>query len=80
VNFGGLPGIETIAEFDGATRRTRTASGAQVRRQIKGKAYQTILFDENEGKIYIFSGSATNDADSYISQFSKITSTFALIR
>ena len=80
VNFGGLPGIETIAEFDGGTRRTRTASGAHVHRRITGKAYQTLLFDENEGKIYIFSGTAIRDADSYVSQFARITSTFTLIR
>jgi len=80
INFGGLPGIETIAEFDGGTRRTRTASGAQVNRPINGKAYQALLFDENEGKIYVFSGTAVRDIDSYISQFARITSTFTLNR
>jgi hypothetical protein len=76
VNFGGLPGIETIAEFDGPSKRTRTASGANVTRTRKGKAYQVLLFDENEGKIYVFSGIATLEPDSYVSQFAKITSTF----
>ena len=80
VNFGGLPGIETIAEFNGGRRRTRTASGAQVNRRITGKAYQALLFDENEGKIYVFSGTAITDADSYVSQFARITSTFTLNR
>ena len=80
VNYGGLSGLETVAEFDGATRRSRTASGAQVERSIKGKGYQTLLFDENEGKVYVFSGIALLDADSYVPQFVKITSTFALKR
>ena len=80
VYFGGLPGIETIAGFDVGTKRARTASGAQVNRKISGKAYQTLLFDENEGKIYVFSGIAATDADSFVSQFARITSTFTLTR
>jgi hypothetical protein len=80
VNYGGLPGLETIAEFDGPVKRMRTASGANVTRPRKGKGYQVLLFDENEGKIYVFSGIATADPDSYVSQFVKITSTFALKR
>jgi hypothetical protein len=78
VNYGGLAGLETVAEFDGATRKSRTASGASVTRAIKGKGYQALLFDENEGKVYIFSGIALLDADSLIPQFIKITSTFAI--
>lgn len=78
VLLGKLNGIETIAEFDGAVRRSRTSSGANVRRQMKGKGYQVLLFDENEGKVFIFSGIALRDVDSYISQFIKITSTFAI--
>jgi hypothetical protein len=77
VSFGGLPGLETIAEFDGPSKKIRTASGARVTRPRKGKAYQALLFDENEGKIYIFSGIAILGGDSYVSQFAKITSTFA---
>ncbi|MCL2683827.1 MAG: hypothetical protein FWE55_01140 [Synergistaceae bacterium] len=80
INFGGLPGIETIAEFSSGTKRTRTASGANVKRGIKGLAYQALLFDDNDGKIYVFSGTAVRDADSYVSQFAKITSTFSLKR
>ena len=80
IYLGGIPGIETVAEFDAGTRRSRTVSGAQMNRKIMGKAYQALLFDENEGKIYIFSGIATGDADSYVSQFARITSTFTLNR
>jgi hypothetical protein len=77
VSYGGLQGTEVIAEFDGASRRVHTFSGANVRRTRKGKAYQALLFDEDDGKIYIFSGLAIYDADSYVSQFARISSTFA---
>jgi hypothetical protein len=77
VTYGGIQGIETIAEFDGTPRRVRTASGADVTRVRKGKAYQVLLFDEDDGKIYILSGLAINDSDSYVSQFARISSTFA---
>ncbi|MDR0763964.1 MAG: hypothetical protein LBE65_00015 [Synergistaceae bacterium] len=77
VSYGGLRGIETIAEFDGAPRRVRTSAKANVKRARKGKAYQVVLFDGDDGKIYIFSGLAVYDADSYISQFARISSTFA---
>jgi hypothetical protein len=77
VRYGGLQGTEVIAEFDGAERRVRTFSGANVKRTRKGKAYQALLFDDDDGKIYIFSGLALNDADSYMSQFARISSTFA---
>ncbi|MDR1966290.1 MAG: hypothetical protein LBQ36_06230 [Synergistaceae bacterium] len=77
VNYGGLPGIETVAEFDGAMRRTRTASGASVQRATKGKGYQAVLFDEDQGKVFIFSGIAVRDADSYLSQFLKISASFS---
>jgi hypothetical protein len=78
INCGGLSGIETTAEFDGRTVRTKTASGANVKRVRKARAYQALLFDENGGKIYVFSGIANVDVDAYVPQFIKITSTFAL--
>ena len=80
VSYGGLQGTETIAEFAGTPLRTRTASVASVKRARKGKAYQVLLFDEDEGKIYIFSGLAVYDADSYVSQFAKISSTFTKVK
>jgi hypothetical protein len=77
VSYGGLQGTEVIAEFDAAPRRVRTFSNASVMRTRKGKAYQVLLFDDDNGKIYIFSGLAVYDADSYVSQFARISSTFA---
>jgi hypothetical protein len=77
VSYGGLQGTETIAEFDGAPRRVRTFSNANVTRVRKGKAYQVLLFDGDDGKIFVFSGLAVYDADSYVSQFARILSTFA---
>ncbi|MDR3164216.1 MAG: hypothetical protein LBU13_01395 [Synergistaceae bacterium] len=81
VSYGGLQGTETIAEFEGIPRRVRNAgkaAGAAKTRKIarKCKAYQVLLFDEDEGKIYIFSGLALYDTDSYLSQFERISSTF----
>jgi hypothetical protein len=76
VSFGGLQGFESIAEFAGMSKRVRTASGASVNRQKNGKAYQVLLFDDEEGKIYIFSGIALIDVDANVSQFGRITSTF----
>ena len=80
VNFGGVQGIESIAEFDGTPQRARTSSGADVKRTRKRKAYQVLLFDEDDGKIYIFSGLAIHDTDSYVSQFARISSTFTKVR
>ncbi|MDR1133378.1 MAG: hypothetical protein LBL05_04400 [Synergistaceae bacterium] len=80
VSYGGLQGTETIAEFEGTPRRARTFSNANIMRARKGKAYQVLLFDEEEGKIYIFSGLAVYDADSYVSQFARISSTFTKVR
>ena len=77
VSYGGLHGTETIAEFESLPRRARTFSNTTVMRSRKGKAYQVLLFDEDEGKIYIFSGLALYDADAYLSQFARITLTFA---
>lgn len=77
VNYGGLSGIETIAGFDGPIKITRTASNATVRRPVKSKGYQVLLFDDEEGRVFIFGGLAVRDADNYISQFSRITSSFS---
>jgi hypothetical protein len=75
VTYGGLPGIEHIADLDGYSRQVKTASGGTQRRKIPAKGYQVILFD-NLGKVYSFNGVAVSDADNYLSQFIKITSTF----
>jgi hypothetical protein len=79
VTLGGLRGIEIVAEFPGAERRDRTASGGIVTRTRTAKAYQTTLFG-NDGSIYSFSGITVTDVDSYIQQFRKITSTFKLTK
>lgn len=78
VSYAGLQGFETIADFQGAKRRDRTASGAMRYRVMPGKAYQVILFDP-KGVVYTFNGIAVRDADSYLSQFKAITGTFQLI-
>jgi hypothetical protein len=70
--------LETIAEFEGAAKKIRTSSGALVNRPAKGKGYQVVLFDDDEGRVFIFNGIAVRDADSYASQFARITSTFAI--
>jgi hypothetical protein len=80
VKYGGMSGLETIAEFDGPSKRTRTSSGAMVNRPTKGKGYQVVLFDDDEGRVFIFSGIAVRDADAYVSQFERITSTFSVKR
>ncbi|MDR1137995.1 MAG: hypothetical protein LBK91_06700 [Synergistaceae bacterium] len=80
VRYGGLEGVETIVEFDGAMKTARTSSGASVRRQMKGTGYQVVLFDEDERRVFILSGIAVRDADAYASQFAKITSTFGIKR
>jgi hypothetical protein len=78
VKYGGISGLETIVEFEGAAKRLRTSSGALVNRPSKGKGYQVVLFDDDEGRVFIFNGIAVSDADSYASQFARITSTFAI--
>jgi len=80
VNYGGLPGIEMMAEFDGPIKISRTASGATVRRPVKSKGYQVLLFDDDEGNVFIFGGVAINDADNYVSQFVRMTSSFSRAR
>jgi hypothetical protein len=79
VNIAGLPGIETIARFDGATRRGRTASGGVVRRIAEGKGYQVLLFGDF-GRVYLFSGIAVMNADAHLSSFMRITSTFSIVK
>ncbi len=79
VSFGGLPGIELVADFEGAVRRDRTASGGTVRRKMPGKGYQVVLFDDAGGKVYLFSGIAVRDAEKYLSQFKRMTSSFRRI-
>jgi hypothetical protein len=78
VKYGGISGLETITEFEGSVKKTRTSTGALVNRSTKGKGYQVVLFDDDEGRVFIFSGIAVSDADSYASQFARITSTFAI--
>ncbi|MDR1581087.1 MAG: hypothetical protein LBS35_12075 [Synergistaceae bacterium] len=89
VSYGGLQGTEIIAEFDGTSKRVNNVnnehSAARTRgrtRSItrKGKAYQVLQFDEDDGKIYIFSGLAVYDTDSYVSQFAKISSSFTKVK
>jgi hypothetical protein len=78
VKYGGISGLETIAEFAGPVKRIRTSSGGWMNRPTTGKGYQVVLFDDDEGRVFIFSGIAVLDADSYVSQFTRITSTFAI--
>lgn len=79
VSIAGLQGLETIVDFPGAKRMSRTASGAARYRNLPGKGYQVILFDP-QGVVYTFSGIAVRDADSYLSQFQRITGTFRLTK
>lgn len=74
ISYGGLSGIEIVADFKGATRRDRTASGGTVNRTVPGKGYQVMLFDNRLGRIYVFNGIAVKDADNYLAQFMRITS------
>lgn len=80
VKYGGISGLETIAEFEGPVKRVKTSSGGWLNRPTKGKGYQVVLFDDDEGRVFIFSGIAVRDSDSYSSQFAKITSTFAILK
>jgi len=77
VSYGGLQGIETVADFAGARRQRKTASGATRVRNLPGKGYQVILFAPN-GNVYTFNGIAVRDADGYLSQFRRIMGTFQL--
>lgn len=79
VTHGGLPGIEIVADFEGASRRSRTASGGVIKRSVPAKGYQTVLFDD-AGRVFVFQGVAVRDADAYLSQFQRITSSFALVK
>ena len=77
ISVGGLQGIELTAGFEGATRRDRTASGGMVRRSMPGRGYQAVLFGSG-GRVYVFQGVAVRDAELYLSEFKRITSTFTL--
>jgi hypothetical protein len=77
VSFGGLKGFEITADFDGAPRKIRTASGGNVKRKTMGKGYLVVLF--GEGTLYTFSGMAVKNLESYLQQFRKITSTFKVL-
>lgn len=77
ISYGGLAGIEMTASFEGGVRRSRTASGGIVRRSMPGRGYQAVLFG-NDGRVFVFQGVAVRDALDYLSQFGRITSTFAL--
>lgn len=78
VKYGGISGLETIAEFEGPVKRSRTSSGGWINKPTVGKGYQVVLFDDDDGRVFIFSGIAVRDVDSYASQFARITSTFAI--
>lgn len=79
VSYAGLQGYEITADFQGARRRDRTASGATRYRSMPGKGYLVILFDP-KGVVYTLSGIAVRDADSYLAQFKSITRTFQLVK
>lgn len=79
VSYTGLQGIEIVAEFSGATRRRRTASGATRNVTMPGVGYQVVLFDP-KGVAYVFNGIAVRDAQNYLAQFRKITGTFQLTK
>lgn len=79
ISYAGLQGFETIADFKGARRRDRTASGATRYRSLPGKGYQVVLFD-SKGIVYSFNGIAVRDADSYLAQFRRITGTFQVTK
>ena len=79
VSYGGLSGIELTSDFEGGTRRDRTASGGIVRRPVPGKGYQVVLFDAS-GRTFVFQGIALRDVETYLAQFRKITATFALTK
>ncbi|MDR1019127.1 MAG: hypothetical protein LBL73_00080 [Synergistaceae bacterium] len=77
INYGGLPGIEITADVKGNYRTDRTASGGTVRRQIPARGYVAVLFDPNSDLVFSFTGIAVINAESYLSQFIRITSTFS---
>jgi hypothetical protein len=77
VSYDGLPGIEITADVKGNTRRVKTASGGTVTRPIPARGYVAVLFDPNSDSVYSFTGIALRNAESYLSQFIKITSTFS---
>jgi RES domain-containing protein len=77
VNYDGLPGMEIVADVKGNFRLDRTASGGSVRRPIPARGYVAILFDPNSDLVYSFTGIAIQNAESYLSQFIRITSTFS---
>ncbi len=79
VSYAGLQGYEIIADFKGARRRDRTASGATRYRNLPGKGYQVVLFDP-KGSVYFFNGIAVRDSDSYLAQFRRVTGTFQVTR
>jgi hypothetical protein len=78
VSFAGLKGLEIVADFNGEPHEIRTASGGRTRRKTPGKGYITVLF--GDGALYMFSGIAVNNLESYLQQFRKITSTFAILK
>jgi hypothetical protein len=78
ISFAGLKGLEIVADFDGEPRKIRTASGGRTKRKAHGKGYLAVLF--GDGVVYTFSGMAVINAESYLQQFRKITSTFAILK
>lgn len=78
ITLAGLPGIELVADFSGASRRTRTASGARVNRTSPGKSFLTILFDSPSNTLYSFNGLAVRSSEKYLAQFRQMTSSFML--
>jgi hypothetical protein len=76
VTYAGLKGIEIVADFEGAVRKSRSSSGGVVRRTVPGKGYLVMLF--GDASVYSFNGIAVVNSDEYLQQFRRITSTFAL--
>jgi hypothetical protein len=78
ISFAGLKGLEIIADFESEPRKIKTASGGRTKRRVPGKAYIAVLF--GDGVLYTFSGMAVKNSESYLRQFRKITSTFAILK
>jgi hypothetical protein len=78
ISFAGLKGLEIIADFNGDPHKIRTASGGRTKRKTPGKGYIAALF--GDGTLYMFSGIAVNNLESYLQQFRRITSTFAILK
>ena len=77
INYGGLPGIEIVADVKGNYRMNKTAAGGTVRRPIPARGYVAVLFDQDSDLVFSFTGIAVANAESYLSQFIRMASTFS---